>query len=320
MKKKYIEEITPILQNIKTNSKLIGGGSGEKERWEYRDVNVIWELGTSIKKILDYEKIPPELHIEYVSDIVKKVDKKIFEKSDGWSDFAYKMILDFPEKDYFFKICKFAGYRESPKQNRFRKGDIRYLTPYFSKKYEPQISAEKMKKLESALSDDSILEKSSEEVRLLIKKFGDAKKIKWSLLKEMLNDLLCRVYNITGNMDESLEDRNQFREEVGDVLLSQISAALQLCIIDNESDFKWGYEKAKKSVFSEKPKSKNQDYLDLFSSLKDLLKDFKMKSKLISKNDYHGYHKLSSILHVIKDENDLKNFLNRGKSMSDIFG
>lgn len=320
MRKPYIEEITSILEKIKSDSKFRGGGSGDAERRDFRDVNLIWELGTTIKKILDAENIQPDFRNDEVMKIVLKCDNKILGKGNNWSNYAYEWISNFQDKDYFLKICKYAGYRENPEQNRFRKGDVRYLLPFFSKLTESPISAEKKKKLEDALSDDSILQMDAEKFRLFILKFKGTEKIPITLMKSSLKDLRLKVENMTFDLDESLDERNQFRKEMGEELLSQISAALQLCILDNESDFKYGYQLAKKQEFNKKAKSLNQEYLDLLENLKNLLKDFKKKHRLILKTDYHDYEQLSSLLDVIKNENDLRDFINRKKSISDIFG
>jgi hypothetical protein len=320
MRKNHSEEIISILEKIKSNSKFIGGGSGDAERREFRDVHTIWELGTTIKKILDDEKIQPDFRNDAKWEIVLKFDNKILGKNNNWSDYAYDWVLHFEEKNYFLKICKYAGYRENPEQNRFRKGDVRYLIPFFSKIQKSPISVEKMKKLENALSDDSILQKGAEEFREFLQKFRGQEKIPWTMMKSSLNDLRLKVENLTVNFDESLEERDQFREEMGEDLLSQISAALQLCLLDNESDFKYGYDLAKKQEFNKKPKSKNLEYLELLENLTNLLKDFKTKNRLILKTDYHDYEQLSSLLDAMKNDNDLKDFLNRKKNISDIFG
>src|SRR2546428_3817355 len=133
MKQVQKETIISILEDIKSRSSLIGGGRGKGERREFRDVNTIWDLGLAIKNALEDAGIPDEKRKEQVRKIVIKYDYEILGKQNDWSSYAYEWVTNFQDRNYYLKICKFAGYREEDTKNRFRKRDLRYLVPIFTK-------------------------------------------------------------------------------------------------------------------------------------------------------------------------------------------
>jgi len=313
MKQSQKEKIVSILEEIKENSIFVGGGSGFGERREFRDVDIIWNLGIVIKDVIVNSHIPEEEKNENVRKIAVKYDYKILGKNNEWSATSYKWVSNFQDKEYFKKICKFAGFRED-ETNRFRKGDMRYLISIFTKLGESSISDQKRKKLEKQLEDDSILKLSAEELRELILKSRGKRYTPWQSMRDSLDELQLKVSGITENL-ETVEDRKKFRDELGTSLISQISAALQLCVITNIDDFNYGYDIVKKEKFK-KPKTKKLELLELLNNLQLLLKDFKTKNKLLKKSDYYEYEQLASKLDVLKNEDDFKSFFERKQALS----
>lgn len=320
MKQVHKDKITSILEDIKSRSVFIGGGRGEGTRREFRDVNTIWELGLVVKNALDDSEVPNEKRKEQVRKIVIKFDYEILGKQNDWSSYAYEWVTNFQDKDYYLKICKYAGYREDDTKNRFRKRDLRYLVPIFTKIAESTFSNVKKNKLETELNNDSILRLSAEEFHELIVKRRGKEHIPWSDIRLSIDDLLKQVDTITAKLEECVEERKKFREEFGETLISQISAALQLCVIRNEDDYNYGYDLAKKQEFIKKPKSQKEEFLKLLENLKTLLIDFKNKNKLLEKSDFYDWDQLASKLDAIKSEEEFKNFYNRKKAITEVFG
>ena len=137
MKKDHSDQLRSILEEIK--SKTITKGNIT----EYRDVHKIWELGLLIQEIIGDSKNPNELK----KKIVRNYDWKILGKPKSESDYAYDWVTNFEDKNYFLKICKYAGFREGNK-NRFRKRDLRYLVGIYSKITKSTLTDAKRKKLE----------------------------------------------------------------------------------------------------------------------------------------------------------------------------
>lgn len=320
MKEVHRKIIISILQDIKSRSSFIGGGRGKGERREFRDVHTIWDLGLAIKNALDDSGIMNERRNEEVRKIVIKLDYEILGKQNDWSSYAYNWITNFPDKDYFLKICRYAGYRKDETKNRFRKRDLRYLVPIFTKISDSTFSDAKRDKLEKVLDNDSILELGAPEFHNLIVKMRGKEYTPWSEIRQSLEELHLKVDSIAEQLEESTEQRKQFREELGETLISQISACLQLCVISKEDDYKFAFEEVKKHEFNKKANSRNEEFLNLFENLKRLLTDFNLKSKLLQKSDYYDYEQLASKLDAIKDEKDFTNFFNRKKNISEVFG
>jgi SOS-response transcriptional repressor LexA len=320
MKQSHREKITSILEDIKSRSSLIGGGRGEGERREFRDVHTIWDLGIAIKNALDDAEVPDDRKNEQVRKIVIKFDYEILGKQNDWSSYAYEWVTNFQDKNYYLKICKYAGYREDDAKNRFRKRDLRYLVPIFTKISESSFSDAKRNKLEKELDDESILKYGAHDFQKFLVKAKGKEYTPWSDIRESLQDLHLTVDSITDKLEERVEERKKFREELGETLISQISAALQLCVIKNESDYNYAYDLVKKQEFNKKSKSQNEELLNLLENLKVLLKDSKTKNKLLQKSDYYEYEQLASKLDAIKNEDDFKDFFNRKKAITDIFG
>ena len=106
MKKIHSDQLRSILEEIK--SKTITKGN----LTEYRDVDKIWELGLLIQEIIGDSKNPNELK----KKIVRNYDWKILGKPKSESDYAYDWVTNFEDKNYFLKICKYAGFREGNKK------------------------------------------------------------------------------------------------------------------------------------------------------------------------------------------------------------
>ena len=272
----------------------------------------IWDLGLLIKEIIGDSKDSGEQKRK----IVREYDWKILGQDKTWSDYAYDWAINFKDKDYFLKICKYAGYREGTK-NRFRKRDLRYLVPIYSKISDSTFSDAKRKKLENKIANDSVIELSAEHLYKIIVDVRGRENIQW----QNMHDSFSKLQNIVEPITESLEHadkRKEFRDELGEILISQLSAAMQLCVISKESDYNYGYNLAKKQEFNKKSKSKNKEFLELFDKLKNLLKDFKQKHKLILKSNYYEFEQLASRLDALKTEKEFKGYVERKKHLSSV--
>ncbi len=307
MKKSDSDKITSILEDIKSNTTVVGTIT------EFRDVHKIWELGLLVKEIIGITKNSGEQNRKIVRDF----DWKILGKKKSWSDYAYDWVISFQEKEYFLKICKYAGFRDG-KNNRFRKRDLRYLVSIYSKNSSSTLSDAKRKKLENQIANDSILALSAEEFHKIIVDIKGREYVQWEKIRDSIRDLQYTVESITNSLDD-VDKRKKFRDELGETLISQLSAAMQLCVISKKSDYEYGYTLANKQEFKKKSKSKNKEFLELFEKLKGLLKDFELKHKLIPESEYYELEQSASYLDALQTEDDFKEFYERKKELSSVF-
>ena len=308
MKKADSDKIISALEDIKSNTKAVGTIT------EFRDVHKIWDLGIVIKEIIGNSKNSGEQKRK----IVREFDWKILGHDKSWTDYAYDWVINFENKDYFLKICEYAGYRDG-KNNRFRKRDLRYLIPIYSKFSSSTLSDAKRKKLEKDIANDSVLKLSAEKFHEKIVAVRGKESIQWLKIEESLTKLKNIIEPITTSL-EHVDLRKEFRDEFGQTLISQLSAAMQLCVISKESDYDYGYNLAKEQEFKKKSKSTNTEFVELFEKLKNLLKDFKQKDRLIEKKDYYEFEQTASRLDALKTEIDFTAFFERKKELSSVFG
>lgn len=306
MKKSDSDQITSALEDIKSNTKTTGTAT------EYRDVHKIWEFGLLIKKIIGNSKDSGEK----IRKIVREYDWKILGQNKSWTDYAYDWVINFKDKDYFLKICRYAGYRDGPK-NRFRKRDLRYLVSIYSKVSPSKLSDAKRKKLENQIANDSVLELSAEEFHKIIVDAKGRENVQWEKMIDSLTKLRHAVEPITNSL-EHVDKRKEFRDDLGETLISQLSAAMQLCVISKESDYNYGYNLAKKQEFNKKSKSKNTEFSELFDKLKNLLKDFELKRRLMPESEYYEFEQTASYLDALKTETDFREFFERKKQISSV--
>jgi len=224
-------------------------------------------------------------------------------------------VINFEDKEYFLKICAYAGYREG-KKNRFRKRDLRYLITIYSKILTSKLSDTKRKKLENKIGNDSVLELSAEEFHKIIVDAGGKENIQWSNMRQSLNNLQNIIEPITDSL-KHVDKRKEFRDELGEILISQLSVAMQLIVISKESDYDYGYNLAKNEEFKKKSKS-NSEFVELFEKLKMLLKDFKQKDRLIEKKLYYEFEQTASMLDALKTENEFKEYFKRKTHLSSV--
>jgi len=305
MKKSDSDQITSALQDIKSNTKTIGTIT------EYRDVHKIWELGLLIKKIIGDSKDSGEKKRK----IVREYDWKILGQDKTWTNYAYDWVINFQDKDYFLKMCRYAGYRDGPK-NRFRKRDLRYLVTIYSK-VSPKLSDAKRKKLENQIGNDSVLKLSAEEFHKITVDAKGRENVQWEKMRDALTKLQHVIEPITNSLEHE-DKRKEFRDDLGKTLISQLSAAMQLCVISKESDYNYGYTKANKQEFYKKSTSENKEMKELFDKLKNLLKDFELKSRLISKSEYYEFEQTASYLDALKTETDFREFFARKEQLSSV--
>jgi len=306
MKKSDSDQITSALEDIKSNTKSVGTAT------EYRDVHKIWELGLLIKKIIGDSKDSGEKKRK----IVREYDWKILGQNKSWTDYAYDWVINFQDKDYFLKICKYAGYRDSTK-NRFRKRDLRYLVSIYSKFSRSKLSDAKRKKLENQIANDSVLELSAEEFHKITVDAKGRENVQWEKMHDSLTKLRHAVESVTNSLEHE-DKRKEFRDDLGKTLISQLSAAMQLCVISKESDYNYGYNQAKKQEFNKKSTSKNTEFSELFDKLKNLLKDFELKHRLIPESEYYEFEQTASYLDALKTETDFREFFERKKQLSSV--
>jgi len=281
MKKDDIDKITSALEDIKSNTKVTGTIT------EFRDVHKIWDLGILIKEIIGNSPNSGEQKRKIIRDFDWKILGSSNNPHESWSDYAYDWVINFQDKEYFLKICEYAGYRNG-KKNRFRKRDLRDLVLIYSKLSSSTLSDSKRKKLENKIANDSVLKLSAADFYQIIVDTRGRESIQWQKIRESLTNLQNIIEPITNSL-EHMDLRKEFREQFGETLISQLSAAMQLCVISKVSDYDYGYNLAKEQEFKKKSKSTNKEFVELFEKLKNLLKDFKQKDKLIEKKDYYEF-------------------------------
>jgi len=300
MKKEQHEKLISLLEDIK--SKMVVKGNIT----EFRDVHMVWELGLLIKEIIGNSKDPTELSAKIVTDY----DWKILGKPRSESNYAYDWVTNFQDKDYFLKICMYAGYREGDK-NRFRKRDLRYLVSIYSKTGSSSLTSAKRKKLEAIIGTDQVLDMSAEEFQKLTVKIKGNETVHWEKMKYAIFDLRLRVGEVTDSLDKEKE-RDEFRKELGTTLIEQLSGAMQICVIDNASNHDYAMTQAK-IEFKRKSGSKNIKFQELFDSLKNLIMDFKKKQKLVPKLEMSNYEfeQLASKLDALVNEKEFQAYSKR---------
>jgi len=317
MKKIHTDKLKSILEEIKSEREVKGRIT------EYRDVHKIWELGLLMKEIIGDSKNPTEDTLR----IKKNYDHKIFgvqndTKGNKYysseSDYAYDWVVNFQDKDYFLKICEYAGFREG-KKNRFRKRDLRNIVSVYSKtKRSPYWTDAKRKKLEAKIGNDSVLELSAEQFRKLV--VQGASNVQWEKIRSSLKDLTELVFGCTQSLD-MVDEREKFCNDLGLVLISQLSAVMQLCII-SKHDYKEAMSMAKQ-VLAKKSNSKNDQFQELFNNLKKqllpspnsktLMVDLDKKEKLIPKLPFSKFEfeQISSYLDALQNESEFTEYFKR---------
>ena len=329
MKSKDQEEIRSILHKILKNSVTVGGGSpdgkssgspDEKriERRQMRDPSLIWDLGLRLQLALNNSQVPEEKRKEEIRRISREMDSKILGRGNEWCISAYEWVVHFKDKDFYIFVAKLAGYRENRDKNRFTKRRVRYLRPIYTRFDEPTLSKSKREKLTEILQDDKTLSLTDPQYYDIIKKVRGSDAINWPELMSLIGDL---SYLVEDAMDDPNDEnkRRKLREELGDLLITQIRYALQLCVIDNKNDYDYAYDIAKK-VFQKPSKKKNYTFQQLFENLKVLVKNFEEKNKHIKKTEYYELEQLNSKLDAISNEEIYHEFTNRKKAIGEIFG
>lgn len=319
MKVRDQEEIIRILKEIKAKSTTaIKGGSGGAARPEMRDAHIIWELGIAINNAIENSSVLEEKRKEWVRKISRKFDTEILGEGNEWCNSAYDWFIHFKTKEHYLFVAKLAGYRDDPVKNSFRKRRVRYLRPIFTKLEESTLSEAKTKKLIEELEDDSTLELNDEQYYSIIKKNRGRESIPWQYISDSIEDLQNLVEPVIDD-EKNEENRTKLREALGKTLLTQISDALQLCVIDNKKDYDYAYNTAKKE-FNKKAKTKYPKFEKLYESLKILLKNFDEKNKRIKKSFYYDLEQLSGNLDAIADEKVYQSYIIRKKNIGDVFG
>lgn len=319
MKQKDREEIRRILQKIREKSVLaVKGGSGGAKRFSMRDPQVIWELGKALEKTLQNDNISVEKKKETIRKISRKYDTEILGEKNEWCITAFDWVDHFKEKDHYLFVCKLAGYRELKEKNRFNKRRLRYLRSIYTKKEEPNLPKNKISLLTKKLQEDSTLELNDPDYLSIITKIRGKQKIDWSFVFSTIDDLSSLVEGVIDDKENSKE-REKLRNDLSTSLIKQLRYTLQLCVMNEENDFENAYEIAKET-FKIKTKTKYDDFQKLLDYLKLIIKDFELKKKKIKKSDFYELEQLNSKLDAITDETIYREFMDRKKSIGEVFG
>jgi len=315
------KEITRILQEIKSKSILVvKGGSGGASRYKMRDPKIVWDLAVALTNALQHSNVSDERRKEWIRKTSRKLDGEILGEGYEWSKTAYDWITRFQTKKHYLFVCSLAGYRENEKTNRFTKRRVEYLKAIYNKADDSSISVTQISKLTKILEKDSTLELNDPDYLKIITKIRGKQKIDWLFVTSAIEDLTDLVETVMED-EEDKENRKNLREHIGETLITQIRYALQLCVIDNKTDFETILALDKvQEVFKKKSKSDYETFIKLFDNLKNLLKNFDEKKKKIKKDSYYEYEQLNSMLDAIKDENTYHEFRNRKKALGEIFG
>ena len=319
MRNKDKQEIIRILQEIKKKSILVvKGGSGGANRYKMRDPHIIWELGETLTNALKTSKVSDEKQKEWIRKVSRTLDSEILGQGNEWCKTAFDWITRFQEKDYFLFVCSLAGYRNDEKINRFNKRRVEYLKAIYTKNDESSMSKTQISKLTKILEKDETLNFNDPNYLKEITKIRGKQNIDWSFMMDAIDELTDLVESVMEDEDDK-ESRTNLREQIGISLITQLRFALQLCVMDNKSDFECASKKVKET-FKKKSKSDYEIFQKLFENLKILLKTFEEKKKKIKKNDYYDLEQLNSKLDAIKDEDIYHEFMKRKNSIGEIFG
>ena len=144
------------------------------------------------------------------------------------------------------------------------------------------LSKSKRKKLTEILKDDNILMLTDPQYYDIIKKIRGRDAINWSEIMSLIE----LSYLVEDAMDDPHDEnkRRKLREDLGDLLITQIRYALQLCVIDNRNDYEYAYDIAKK-VFQKQSKRKDSTFQQLFENLKTVINNFEEKNKHLKKTE-----------------------------------
>ncbi len=152
----------------------------------------------------------------------------------------------------------------------------------------------------------------------IIKKVRGRETIHWQAIMSAIGELSNLVEDAMEDPNDE-KKRKELRENLGDLLITQIRYALQLCVIGNKNDFAYAYNMAKE-VFQKKSKTSNSTFQQLFENLKTLLKNFEEKNKGIKKSEYYELEQLNSKLDAISNEEIYHEFMKRKKAIGEVFG
>ena len=321
MRDKDKQKIIRIIQEIKKRSTLaVKGGSGGANRYSMRDPNIVWDLGMVLSNAIQNSHVSEEKQKEWVRKVSRKLDAEILGEGNEWCNTAYDWINRFQDKDHYLFVCGLAGYRKSEERNRFNKRRVEYLKAIYTKNDEPSISKAQISKLTKILEKDDTLELNDPDYLKRITKIRGKQKIDWSFIMNAIYELGNLVESVMEDKEDE-QSRTLLREHIGVLLITQLRYALQLCVMDNKSDFESAFASEKvKEIFKKKSKSDYESFQKLFENLKILLKNFEEKKKRIKKKDYYELEQLNSKLDAIKDENIYQEFTKRKDSIGKIFG
>ena len=320
MRDKDKQEIIRILQEIKSKSSLaVKGGSGGANRYKMRDPKIIWDLGMALNNALQNSNVSDEKRKGWIRKTSRKLDTEILGEGNEWCKTAYDWITRFQTKDHYLFVCGLAGYRDNEKINRFNKRRVEYLKAIYTKIDEPSISKLQISKLTKILEKDDVLELNDPEYLKQITIIRGKQKIDWSFIMNSIDDLTDLVESAMEE-EEDKQNRKILRENIGVTLITQLRYALQLCVMDNKTDFETALTSEKvREIFKKKPKSNYELFIKLFENLKKLLKSFEEKKKKIKKKDYYDLEQLNSELDAIRNEDIYYEFMKRKKALGEIF-
>lgn len=299
-------QIESILLEIKKNSHVTAK-SGAVASYSMRKPELYWELGITLNKIAEQRGVPPEERREWASIKYAPLEKKIWgeEKREPISAQAVSFVYEFQDKDYYMFVAGLAGH----KWKKFVKKKLTYLR-YLLSKTKPSLSSELQEKLIAKLSEKNYT----------LPEFTDILK-EYSRKSEM-TEILESFYELRDMVEEAMNDganeRQELRESIGSTVIEQIRYALQLLKM-NEQSFERAYKIAK-STLTAKAETKIVAASVLSHYLKKIITSAQQREKFLKHIHQSDIGALNMMLHVLKSEENYKDYEKKQQALREIFG
>lgn len=304
------QKIKKIVEEIKNESVLVSGGSGDIERYEMRKPELYWKLGIAVNDEAEKNNIPNDQRREWSRKRFKKLDQKIFGRirKKPLCYLAYIYYNEFQTKEYFMKIADAAGH----KFKNLRRKRIDDLISVLSKK-NSDITPKKQTKLIEKLCEKDYSRKDFLEIKANFLGKTSETSISWPNFLDAYQDLSNNVFYA---MENGKNEREFFRKSIDENSITQIRYLFQL-IKMSKDHFKQAYDKAK-SILSKKTKAK-YPMLTVIETLKMCIKDEKLKSKLFKRVSAYDLSELQTQLHAIQNETNYKEYTERQENIEKMF-
>lgn len=303
------EEITRILQKIKTKGIPISGGIG-RQSFVLRDPDVYWELGTALCKAAERAKINNLQRREWVRKHAGIIEKEILGEAKEENRITvncFEYVDNLQDKEHFMWVVDLAGH----KFGKFRLKVLDYIYDIYSKKNPSGYSESKKNQLAEKLLQREYTHK---EINKILSDFKGRKKFSPELGKSYLQLKEDVDHAISGNEG----DRRKLREEIGLKMIDILRTLFQLLQIQNDSIYIQTYNEVKNEIQSRISTKYNPAKI-ILEVLKKCANDEDARKKIHNKINSFEMGELQTQLRALEKEDYHKEFIETRDSFDTMF-